>query len=83
MNNEIVVTLVLNQTTAINLRGDEKELIGKIKEIGKGLYITNKDLSDDEFDNLKDVMIISNDGMLNTSIISLRDLMSDECLNLV
>lgn len=81
--NEITVTVVLNSTTAINLRGDEEELISKIKEIGKGLYLTNKDLSDEDFDNCRDVMIVSVDNMLNTAIISLRDVMSNECSNLI
>jgi hypothetical protein len=83
MNNEITVTVVLNPTTAINMRGDEKELIGKIRQIGKGLYLTNKDSRDDDSDNCKDVMVISSDNMLNTAVISLSDIMSDECSNLI
>lgn len=83
MSNEITVTVVLNQTTAINMRGEEKELVSKIKQLGKGLYITNIDSTEDGFDSCEKVMIIATDNLLNTAVLNLRGVMDDEYSNLI
>jgi hypothetical protein len=83
MEKEITVTVVLNQTTAINMRGEEKELVSKIKQLGKGLYITNIDSTEDGFDSCEKVMIIATDNLLNTAVLNLRGVMDDEYSNLI
>ena len=81
--NNILVTIVLNQTTAINLRGTEEELFKKIKEIRKGLFITRKIDSDLDDDDVTDkIMVVVTDSLLNCAVWSLKSA-AEECSSLI
>ena len=82
-NNEILATIILNQTQAITLRGSDEELMKKIKEIRKGLFMTNiidSDLEDD--DGTDKIMVVVTDSLLNCAIWSLKFVV-EECSNLI
>ena len=82
-NNEILVTIILNQTQAITLRGTDEELMKKIKEIRKGLFITRKIYSDLEDDDVTDkIMVVVADSLLNCAIWSLKSA-AEECSSLI
>jgi hypothetical protein len=82
-NNEILVTIILNQTQAITLRGTDEELMKKIKEIRKGLFITRKIYSDLEDDDVTDkIMVVVTDSLLNCAIWSLKSA-AEECSSLI
>ena len=82
-NNEILATIILNQTQAITLRGSDEELMKKIKEIRKGLFMTNiidSDLEDD--DGTDKIMVVVTDSLLNCAIWSLKFVV-EECSSLI
>jgi hypothetical protein len=82
-NNEILATIILNQTQAITLRGTDGELMKKIKEIRKGLFITRKIYSDLEDDDVTDkIMVVVTDSLLNCAIWSLKSA-TEECSSLI
>ncbi len=81
MEKEITVTVVLNLSTAINMRGEEKELVSKIKQLGRGLFVTNNNYPDDEIG--EKVMVIATDNLLNTAVLNLKGVMDDEYSNLI
>ncbi len=81
--NKILATIVLSQTQAITLRGTNEELMKKIKEIQKGLFITNKIDSDSEDDDGTDkIMVVVTDSLLNCAIWSLKFVV-EECSSLI
>ena len=81
--NQILATIVLSCTQAITLRGTNEELMKKIKEIQKGLFITNKIDSDSEDDDGTDkIMVVVTDSLLNCAIWSLKFVV-EECSSLI